>query len=171
MRLGSPCSTAAICLAGEACPRLRTTVGATSDAPDPAAECVRYARLLAEVKPELVALGIGENGHLAFIDPPVCDFAEPHDVKLVDLDAVCRMQQVHDGCFPGIADVPLRALSLTVPFFMRTPHAVVTVPGTTKQDAVRAALDGPVATECPASILRRHPDAGLFLDKNSAALV
>jgi glucosamine-6-phosphate deaminase len=138
------------------------------DAPDPEAECVRYAALLAAAKPAVVALGIGENGHLAFIDPPVCDFEDPRDVRVVDLDDVCRMQQVHDGCFAKFEEVPSRALSLTIPFFLRTPHAVVTVPGPTKIRAVQAALDGPVSPECPASILRRHPDAALFLNTESA---
>ena len=138
------------------------------DAPDPDAECARYTALLADAKPAVVALGIGENGHLAFIDPPVCDFQDPRDVRVVELDDVCRMQQVHDGCFAAFDDVPSRALTLTIPVFLRTPHAVVTVPGPTKVRAVQAALDGPVITECPASILRRHPDASLFLDKESA---
>jgi glucosamine-6-phosphate deaminase len=141
------------------------------DAPDPEAEAARYAALLAEAKPDVVALGIGENGHLAFIDPPVCDFSEPRDVRVVDLDDVCRMQQVHDGCFAAFGDVPKRALSLTIPFFMRTPHAVVTVPGPTKRDAVKAAILGPVTEQCPASILRRHPDATLMLDKEAAAWI
>jgi glucosamine-6-phosphate deaminase len=139
------------------------------DAPDPEAECDRYAALLARARPIAVALGIGENGHLAFIDPPVCDFNDPRDVRVVELDDICRMQQVHDGCFAEFDDVPARALSLTIPFFLRTPHAVVTVPGAAKRRAVQAALEGPVEEACPASILRRHPDAALFLDKESAA--
>ncbi len=138
------------------------------DAPDPEAECARYAALLAEARPAVVALGIGENGHLAFIDPEVCDFNDPRDVKVVALDDVCRMQQVHDGCFAAFDLVPSRALSMTIPFFMRTPHATVTVPGPTKRGAVRAAIQGPVTEQCPASILRRHPDAELFLDRESA---
>jgi glucosamine-6-phosphate deaminase len=138
------------------------------EAPDVEAECARYAALLAEAPPALAAMGIGENGHLAFNDPPVCDFNDPRDVKVVELDHVCRMQQVHDGCFATLADVPTHALSLTVPVFMRTPHAVITVPGPTKRAAVRDTLQGPVTTACPASILRRHPDAALFLDKESA---
>jgi glucosamine-6-phosphate deaminase len=141
------------------------------DAPDLAAEADRYQRLLADRPPVLAALGIGENGHLAFIDPAECDFSDPRDVRIVNLDDVCRMQQVHDGCFAHIEDVPRRALSLTVPFFMRTPHAVVTVPGTAKARAVRDALQGPVEPRCPASILREHAGASLFLDEESAALL
>ena len=89
-------------------------------------------------------MGIGENGHLAFIDPPVCDFADPRDVRPVELDDVCRMQQVHDGAFARLDDVPPRALSLTVPFFLRVPRALVFVNGEHKSAAVRAALEGPV---------------------------
>jgi len=138
------------------------------EAPDAEAECERYATLLREAQPALVAMGIGENGHLAFMDPPVCDFDDPRDVKVVELDDVCRMQQVHDGCFATFADVPSRALSLTIPVFMRIAHAVVTVPGPTKRAAVRAAVQGPVTEQCPASILRRHADATLYLNKESA---
>lgn len=141
--------------------------GLRGEAPDPEAEAARYAALLAEARPSVVVLGIGENGHLAFIDPPA-DFREPRDVKVVDLDPVCRMQQVHDGCFASIDLVPTRALSLTVPFFMRTPHVVITVPGPTKRAAMRAAIQGPVTEQCPASILRRHPDAALACDQEAA---
>jgi glucosamine-6-phosphate deaminase len=141
------------------------------DATDLAAETDRYAKLLAAHSPVLVALGIGENGHLAFIDPGECDFDDPHDVRIVQLDDACREQQVHDGCFARAEDVPRRALSLTIPFFMRTPHAVVTVPGPAKARAVRDALEGPIDPKCPASILRRHSDACIFLDQDSAALL
>ncbi|MFY9727957.1 MAG: glucosamine-6-phosphate deaminase [Bryobacteraceae bacterium] len=141
------------------------------DAPDLEAEAARYQRLLAEQPPELVALGIGENGHLAFIDPGECDFEDTHDVRVVNLDELCRRQQVHDGAFHRVEDVPRRALSLTVPFFLRTPHAVVTVPGAAKRQAVRDALEGPLSPRCPASVLRRHPGAALFLDRDSAALL
>jgi glucosamine-6-phosphate deaminase len=141
------------------------------DAADLAAECDRYAALLHEAQPCLVALGIGENGHLAFIDPPVCDFADPRDVRQVDLDDVCRMQQVHDGAFARLEDVPAKALSLTVPFFLRVPRALVFVNGTNKAAAVKAALQGPVSERCPASALRRHPQATLFLDPGAASLL
>jgi glucosamine-6-phosphate deaminase len=141
------------------------------DAADWSAECERYAALLNEARPDLVALGVGENGHLAFIDPPVCDFSDPRTVRLVDLEEVCRAQQVHDGMFARLEDVPKQALSLTIPVFMRTPRAVCIVPGNAKARAVRAALEGPVTEACPASVLRRHPHATLFLDRDSAALL
>jgi len=141
------------------------------DAADWKAECERYAGLLAQAPPDLVALGIGENGHLAFIDPPVCDFNDPQAVRLVDLEEVCRAQQVHDGMFASLDDVPKQALSLTIPVFLRTPRAVCMVPGPTKARAVKAALEGPIGEACPASILRRHPNATLFLDRESAGLL
>src|SRR5581483_8336406 len=121
------------------------------DAADLDAECRRYAALLHDAQPCMVALGIGENGHLAFIDPPVCDFNDPKDVRTVDLDDVCRLQQVHDGAFARIEDVPKQALSLTVPFFLRVPKALVFVNGPAKTAAVKAALEGPIAESCPAS--------------------
>lgn len=141
------------------------------DAPDLEAEADRYQRLLAEQPPVLVALGIGENGHLAFIDPGECDFHDTREVRVVNLDDVCRRQQVHDGAFQHVEDVPRCALSLTVPFFLRTPHAVVTVPGAAKSQAVRDALEGPIDPRCPASALRRHLSASLFLDRDAAALL
>jgi glucosamine-6-phosphate deaminase len=141
------------------------------DAPDLDAECDRYAELLRAASPCLVALGIGENGHLAFIDPPVCDFADPRDVRPVELDDVCRMQQVHDGAFATFEEVPRRALSLTVPFFLRVPRALVFVNGPHKAAAVKAALEGSIAESCPASALRRHPSAILFLDPGAASLL
>jgi glucosamine-6-phosphate deaminase len=140
-------------------------------APDLDAECDRYAASLRSAAPCLVLMGIGENGHLAFIDPPVCSFQEPRDVRPVELDDVCRMQQVHDGAFATLEDVPKQALSLTVPFFLRIPRALVFVNGERKAAAVKAAVDGPITERCPASALRRHPSATLFLDAAAAGLL
>ncbi len=149
--------------------RVEAFHGLDGQAADLAAECERYAALLREASPSLAILGIGENGHLAFIDPPVCDFAERADVRVVELDEPCRRQQVNDGCFRSLGDVPLHALSLTVPLLMRVPRAVAIVPGPAKRAAIHAALEGPVTRACPASILRRHRDATLYLDDDSAA--
>ncbi len=143
--------------------------GLNAEAADLEAECDRYAALLRQAQPCLVVMGMGENGHLAFIDPPVCRFDELRDVRLVDLDDICRMQQVHDGAFASIDDVPKRALSLTVPFFLRVPRAVVFVNGERKSAAVRAAIEGPIVETCPASALRRHPWATIFLDRAAAS--
>lgn len=135
---------------------------------DPRAECARYAALLAEAPLDVVCLGIGENGHLAFNDPPVADFDDPHAVKTVELDEASRRQQVSDGCFATLDDVPRTAVTLTLPVLLgaRSLHCVV--PGANKRGAVTAALHGPVTTDCPASGLRRHPDATLYLDAASA---
>ena len=143
--------------------------GLDGESADLDAECDRYAALLREAQPCLVIMGIGENGHLAFIDPPVCRFDEPRDVRVVELDDICRMQQVHDGAFASLEEVPKRALSLTVPFFLRVPRAVVFVNNERKSAAVAAALEGPITEACPASALRRHPHATLFFDSAAAS--
>ncbi|MDQ2855666.1 MAG: glucosamine-6-phosphate deaminase [Acidobacteriota bacterium] len=138
---------------------------------DGAAESKRYSELLAANPPDFAVLGIGENGHLAFIDPPCCDFDDPQRVKVVELDDICRAQQVNDGAFATIEDVPRHALSLTIPTIMTRPRLFAIAPGPAKQAAIKKTIEGPVATTCPASILRRHPDAHLFIDRDSAALL
>jgi glucosamine-6-phosphate deaminase len=131
------------------------------------AECERYGELLARAPIDIVCLGIGENGHIAFNDPPVADFADRHLVKPVELEDACRRQQVHDGCFPDLEAVPTRALTLTIPTMMSGARLYCMVPGATKREAVRQTLRGPVSVSCPASILRTHPDCTLFLDADS----
>ena len=138
-------------------------------APDPEAECLRYATLLKESPIDIVCAGIGENGHLAFNDPPVADFEDPKIVKVVDLTPISRVQQVHDGCFPDLRAVPERALTLTVPALMQAKHIFCMVPGPTKALAVRDTLLGPISTACPATAMRRHPSATLYVDLDSAA--
>ena len=119
----------------------------------------------------LCCLGIGENGHVAFNDPPVADLNDPRLVKLVKLDEPCRRQQVGEGCFPTIESVPQYAFSLTVPALCAARKMVCVVPERRKAHAVRQTLRGPISTACPASILRRQPHATLFLDAESAAEV
>jgi len=145
--------------------------GLTGEAQDGAAEAKRYAGLLTENPPDLAVLGIGENGHLAFIDPPFCDFADPEAVKVVQLDDVCRQQQVNDGAFRTFEEVPANALSLTIPTLMAVPKLFAIAPGPAKRQAIKLTVEGPVATTCPASILRRHREAHLFIDKDSAELL
>jgi glucosamine-6-phosphate deaminase len=149
--------------------RFRAVNELGGDARDPGAECARYAALLAAAPIDLVCLGIGENGHLAFNDPPVADFDDPLRVKRVMLDEACRAQQVNDGCFMSLGDVPREALSLTIPALLSGAHLVCSVPGPRKASAVRATLRGPVVTACPASVLRRHAGATLYLDRDSAS--
>jgi glucosamine-6-phosphate deaminase len=134
-------------------------------------ECARYAALLAEHPLDLCCLGIGENGHLAFNDPPVADFDDPLDVKVVTLDDGCRRQQVNEGHFPTDADVPAQAMTVTIPALLRARRVLAVVPEARKAGPVRAALQGPVTTACPASLLQRTPHATVFLDADSAALL
>lgn len=130
-------------------------------------ECKRYASLIEEAPIDIVCLGIGENGHIAFNDPPVADFNDPEIIKPIALDDVSRQQQVNDGCFPNISAVPTHALTLTIPALMSGSHLYCVVPGPTKKEAVQKTLNGPITTDCPASILRRHEDCTLYLDKDA----
>jgi glucosamine-6-phosphate deaminase len=138
---------------------------------DPRAECDRYAALLRAAPLDLCCLGIGENGHLAFNDPPVADFNDPLDVKVVELDQACRQQQVNEGHFPDLAAVPPRALTVTIPALLRASQVLVIVPEARKAEPVRRALTGPVSTECPASALRTIAHATIHLDPASASLL
>jgi glucosamine-6-phosphate deaminase len=135
--------------------------------PDPRAAAARYAALLDAAPIDIVCLGIGVNGHIAFNDPPVADFTDPQDVKIVKLDDVCRQQQVDDDCFPNVAAVPEHAVTLTVPRLLRAERLFCVVPGALKRVAVERALHGPITTDCPASVLRRHADCTLYLDAES----
>ncbi|MBN1464768.1 glucosamine-6-phosphate deaminase [candidate division KSB1 bacterium] len=139
------------------------------DAEDIDAEVRRYEKLLEQHEVDIACIGIGENGHLAFNDPPVADFNDPRLVKIVELDVACRMQQLGEGWFSTFADVPTHALSLTIPAIMRCKAISCVAPDARKARAVRDALHGPVATACPASILRTHRNAVLWLDEPSAA--
>jgi len=133
--------------------------------------CVSYTALLEKYPPDVVCMGIGENGHIAFNDPPVADFFDKVLIKGVELDPICRMQQVHDGCFPNIDAVPKYAVTLTVPALMSAKHLICTVPAKTKANAVLAMLCGEYGELCPATALRKHDSAKMFLDSDSASLV
>jgi glucosamine-6-phosphate deaminase len=135
---------------------------------EPAAECDRYADLLRRHPLHLCCLGIGENGHLAFNDPPVADFDDPVDVKVVELEPACRRQQVDEGHFPDIAAVPSHAVTVTIPALLRARTVLAVVPEARKAAPVREALLGPKSTACPASILRTRPQVSLHLDAGSA---
>jgi glucosamine-6-phosphate deaminase len=141
------------------------------EAMQPLAECARYAQRVAAQPIDLCLLGIGENGHLAFNDPPVADFADRHSVKLVKLDEACRRQQVGEGHFPELATVPQYAFTLTIPALCAARRMLCIVPERRKAQAVRDALRGPVSTACPASFLRRQTHCTLFLDADSAGLL
>jgi len=141
------------------------------DALLPLAECERYAQLLMAQPIDLCCLGIGENGHVAFNDPPVADFADPHRVKLVKLDEACRLQQVGEGHFATLEAVPQYAFTLTIPMLCSAQRMLCIVPERRKAQAVLDALNGPVSTQCPASILRTKDHCTLFLDADSASLL
>ena len=126
-----------------------------------------YAGLLAEAPVDIVCLGIGVNGHIAFNDPPVADLSDPQAVKIVELDDDCRQQQVGDGAFGSLAEVPDRAITLTVPRLLAAGRLICVVPGRHKRAAVRRALYDPVGEACPATALRTHPDCTLYLDQGS----
>lgn len=124
---------------------------------------------LRAAEPQLCLLGIGENGHIAFNDPAEADFDDPDAMKVVTLDAECRQQQVAEGWFPSFEDVPLQALTLTIPTILNVRKLIVSIPGRRKAQSVRRALLEPISTACPATILRSHPDVTLYLDQESAA--
>jgi glucosamine-6-phosphate deaminase len=137
---------------------------------DPAAECVRLARLVPQGDFDLALVGIGENAHLAFNDPPA-DFATTEPYIVVPLDDACRRQQVGEGWFPSLADVPTRAISMSVRRILASRAIICSVPGPQKAEAVRASLEGPLTPAVPASIIREHADCRLHLDKAAASLL
>ena len=134
-------------------------------------EAERYAKLLNEYPTDIVVLGIGENGHIAFNDPGVADFNDKKVVKAVKLDEVCRQQQVNDGCFESIDKVPKTALTLTVPTLVKAPYLFCIVPAPTKANAVYKTVNGEINEDCPASILRLTGNCTLYLDNESSKLL
>jgi glucosamine-6-phosphate deaminase len=148
----------------------RMFYGIGGDAEDVEAELARYASLLEEHDPVACVLGIGENGHLAFNDPPA-DFDTNKMIHIVTLDERSRLQQVGEGYFATLDEVPKQAVTLTVPALLRPPHVLAVVPEARKAPAVKAALEGPVTPDCPASILRTMPHVTLYLDRDSASLL
>ena len=144
--------------------------GIEGDAPSAAAEVARYTALLQANPADVCVLGIGENGHLAFNDPPA-NFETNALIHVVNLDETCRRQQVGEGHFPSMAAVPTQALSLTIHALTSARHMLAIVPETRKAKAVQAALEGPITPMCPASILRRQAHATLYLDRDSAGLL
>jgi glucosamine-6-phosphate deaminase len=142
--------------------------GIRGDAGDVEAEIARYRLLLEERPPVACVLGIGENGHLAFNDPPA-DFTTGETMIVVTLAEPARQQQVGEGHFATLVDVPAQALTLTIPALLAPPHVLGVVPEARKAEAVRRALEGPVTPDCPASILRTQANVRLYLDRDSAS--
>lgn len=137
---------------------------------DPLQGCQEYEALLRTHPPDLCALGIGENGHLAFNDPPFADFNDPLWVKVVKLDEVSRLQQVGEGHFPALQAVPTHAMTLTIPALLAARKVLAIVPETRKSSAVQRSLFGPIEDRCPGSILRQNAHVHLYLDLESATL-
>jgi glucosamine-6-phosphate deaminase len=153
--------------------RPRAFHGVAGEAPDPEEEARRYAELIGPAAGglDLCVCGIGENGHLAFNDPPFADFEDPELVKVVKLDGASRGQQLGEGWFGRVEDVPETAITLTIPALLSARAVVCFVPEARKAEAVRRALTGSVDESCPASVLRGARHATLYLDRDSASLV
>lgn len=130
-----------------------------------------YSAFIAANPVDLVCGGIGDNGHLAFNDPHSADFLDPVAVKVVRLDPACRAQQLADGCFADLADVPTHAYTWTIPALLQAPVQSIVVPGARKAQVVLATVRGPIGEHCPATVLRTHPGATLHLDRESARLL
>lgn len=134
-------------------------------------ECARYSQILSTNPTDIVVMGIGENGHIAFNDPWVADFGDSKIIKVVELDEMCRKQQVNDGCFKSLDCVPTHALTLTCPTLFAGAHLFCIVPAKTKAQAVKQTLCGEINEKCPATLLRRHKSAVLYLDNDSSSLL
>ncbi|MGH9455045.1 MAG: glucosamine-6-phosphate deaminase [Terriglobia bacterium] len=139
--------------------------------PDPERTCSEYGDRVRSQRPELCLLGIGENGHLAFNDPAEANFWDPLDAKVVSLDQACRQQQLAEGWFQNLQEVPPQAITLTIPVLMRVPKLILSVPGGRKAKIVCRTLTEAISTDCPATILRTHPNATVYLDEESAAQI
>jgi len=139
------------------------------NASDIDAECDRYAGLLIQEPPDIVCMGVGVNTHIAFNDPHVADFNDPLLVKKVELDMVCRQQQVDDGCFKHLSEVPSTAITLTIPALMKGRYIYCIVPGINKSQAVHHTISSEVSEEHPSTILRKHLNAILYLDLDSSS--
>ena len=133
--------------------------------------CNKYEKKIMQGQIDIICMGIGENGHIAFNDPPYASFNDSKLVKVVVLDKKSRQQQVNDGCFNNINDVPKQAVTLTIPALFAGTYLFAVVPGKTKATAVKNSLLGPITEDCPASILRIHKNAMLFLDSDSSTLI
>ncbi|RDB07245.1 glucosamine-6-phosphate deaminase [Runella aurantiaca] len=137
---------------------------------DPEEECARLGALIAQFPIDVALVGIGENGHLAFNDPPA-DFDTENPYIVVNLDEPCRRQQMNEGWFPTLDDVPKQAISMSVKQIMKTAHLICSVPDLRKAQAVKDCLEHEVSNLYPASILQKHPNCSLYLDELSASLL
>lgn len=148
--------------------KMRQFYGVDGTSGNPEGTCRKYAELLRQHNPQLCLLGIGENGHLAFNDPAEADFEDPLDIKIVSLDTECRQQQVNEGWFDSLAEVPKQAITLTIPTLLRVSRLIATVPGERKAHIVHRTLTEEISTRCPATIMRNHPNTTVYLDPASS---
>ncbi len=135
------------------------------------AECIRYGQLLSTNPVDIVCMGIGENGHLAFNDPHEANFADKVLVKVVELDDLCRQQQVNEGCFTSIGQVPTHALTVTIPVLLKARYIFCMVPGSNKAQAIANTIEQEISERYPSTILRNHQSAILYIDKQSSGLL
>jgi glucosamine-6-phosphate deaminase len=149
--------------------KMRQFYGVDGTRSNPGDTCREYAEMLRQYNPQLCLLGIGENGHLAFNDPAEANFEDPEDIRIVSLDQQCRQQQVNEGWFGSLSDVPQRAITLTIPTLLRVPRLISSVPGERKAHIVYRTLTEEISTRCPATIIRNHPNTTVYLDPASAA--
>ena len=152
----------------ERIPSLKNYYLIDGDLKDPQSECTRLGEIIQQAPIDVALIGIGENGHLAFNDPPA-DFDTHEPYLVVELDEACRKQQVGEGWFANLNKVPSQAISMSIQQILKSEHLVVSVPDARKSFAVRRAVEGPITPQCPASILQQHPSCDLFLDVDSAA--
>lgn len=145
--------------------------GLRGEAANPAAVCANYASLLESRRPDFAVLSIGENGRLGLIGSTACDLNDPVPVRVIELDEDCRRRQIQEGTFTVIDEVPLRAISMTIPTIMKCPALFIIGAGARDREAVVEILEGEIGTSHPASILRTHPNAHLFLDREAAASI
>lgn len=143
--------------------------GMEGDHASPEEMCRNYAALLNEYRPQLCLLGIGENGHLAFNEPGQADPADPADVKIVQIDSVCRNQQLAEGWFKTLDEVPTHAVTLTLPALFRIPELIASVTGPRKAHIVKKTVEEPISNQVPATYLRQHPNVTIYLDRESAS--
>jgi glucosamine-6-phosphate deaminase len=151
-------------------PGLKAAHFIDGDANDPQAECQRVGAIIAAHPIDAAMVGIGENGHLAFNDPPA-DFEIEESYIIVDLDERCRRQQLGEGWFETLQQVPRRAISMSIRQIVKSACLIVTVPDERKAEAVKNALEGPVTPMCPSSILQQHDNCKIFLDAAAASLL
>lgn len=137
---------------------------------NPHQECKRLENIINKVQISVAFVGIGENGHLAFNDPPA-DFSNTEAFSVVNLDHKCRLQQLNEGWFSSFGEVPEKAISMSIQQIMKSKKIIATVPDSRKATAVKNTIEGPVSPLCPASIMQEHKDCTIILDQSSASLL